>query len=115
MSTPLENDMAKTAEEAEQISDQQKIALFEKAISMLADKYLALSAPDELLQQSITIAPNPSSGVFQIVNSSQPISTIEVYNVFGKKVYTSSVMTYQMPTAIDLSSHPVGMYLIRVV
>jgi len=68
------------------------------------------------------ILPNPSTGIFNIalshpelVSGSQTI--VEVYNVFGEKVYSSSyqpLANSQQLKTIDLSNQPNGIYLYRV-
>ncbi len=66
----------------------------------------------------ITVYPNPSNGIFTIAmkNTSLKVNTVEVYNILGEKVYTSSP---QNPNGaintINLSSQPNGIYLYRIV
>lgn len=69
------------------------------------------------------VYPNPSKGIFTIQSSmvsGHPDSyreSIEVYNVLGEKVYSSSYQplanSYQLKT-IDLSSNPNGVYFYRI-
>lgn len=59
----------------------------------------------------ISIYPNPSSGIFT-VSSSLSLSSIEVYNVLGEKVYSSLITNNQ--TTINLSQAPKGIYFVRV-
>jgi len=71
---------------------------------------------NELQQmESINAYPNPSSGVFQIANDKYRISKVEVYNVFGQKVYATSNGSYQTSNEIDLSSQPKGIYFMKVI
>ncbi len=64
----------------------------------------------------IIIYPNPSSGKFQVQSSKLQVSSLEVYNVLGEKVYQvgnlqiSSSSNFQ----IDLSKEPVGIYFIQM-
>ena len=61
------------------------------------------------------IYPNPSSGKFSIkssVVSNQ--SSVEVYDVLGKQVY-SQFFIVDFPISIDLFSNPSGVYLYRVI
>jgi Secretion system C-terminal sorting domain/SprB repeat/Galactose oxidase, central domain len=74
--------------------------------------------------KQVTVYPNPNNGVFtlalshaELVSGSKTI--VEIYNMFGEKVYTSTLpppngggasFTYQM----NLSSQPNGVYFYRV-
>lgn len=54
--------------------------------------------------------PNPSNGIFSI-KSDFPISELEILDVTGKTVYSSSVNAKQI--SIDLSQQPKGIYIYR--
>lgn len=74
----------------------------------------------------INIFPNPTSGEFQIqlASSQQPAARIEIYNVYGEKVYSSVVSSkssvgqttnnYPLSTNIDLRSAPNGIYFLHL-
>lgn len=55
------------------------------------------------------IYPNPSNGIFEIVNGKQQIENIEVSNVYGRKIYSHS-----FTPSIDLSSQPSGIYFMQI-
>jgi Secretion system C-terminal sorting domain len=77
------------------------------------------------LAEEVKVYPNPNNGIFtvalchaELISASQTI--IEVYNVFGEQVYTSTLpppngggasFSYRM----NLSSQPNGIYLYRVI
>lgn len=61
----------------------------------------------------LTIYPNPSTGKLKlsIINSQfMKNSTVEIYNIQGKKVYQSSITLSE----IDLSDQPKGTYLMKI-
>jgi len=60
---------------------------------------------------SISIYPNPTNGVFSI-ESQEKISSIEIVNLLGEKVYTELVSASQ--TTIDLSKEPNGVYFLQL-
>lgn len=61
----------------------------------------------------IKVYPNPTTGLVNIsVPDGVEVSKIEIFNNAGRKVDMSSYVLD--PNIIDLSSHPSGMYLIRV-
>lgn len=72
------------------------------------------------LQQNkpvITIYPNPSKGLFTFDISSdnyQPIKAVEVYNVWGEKVFTGTLRSTQGDNSINLSNQPNGVYFYRI-
>ena len=64
----------------------------------------------------ILLYPNPTNGIFKIqANSHQPlvISQIEIYNVFGEKVYTTNNELINHST-IDISDQPNGIYFLNI-
>lgn len=62
------------------------------------------------------IFPNPSSGLFTIKFKEIPLksSSIEIYNAIGKAVLKKDILNSDNIT-IDLTNHPVGMYLIKII
>jgi hypothetical protein len=59
-----------------------------------------------------TVFPNPSSGFFTI-NSDKKISSIEIINILGEKIY--SVNTPHLTSyKIDLGNQPGGIYFYKV-
>jgi hypothetical protein len=64
---------------------------------------------------SITLFPNPSTGLFTIqssVNSGQ--LSVEIYNVLGEKVLTKPLLSAQGANLINMSGQPGGVYFYRV-
>ena len=62
---------------------------------------------------SVSVFPNPSSGIISI-KSDKEISSIEILNVLGEKVYSSSNNTHLTTYKIDLGKQPKGIYFYRV-
>ncbi len=66
---------------------------------------------------NVTVYPNPSNGVFELEIRNYELGmkyNLEVYNVLGAQVY----IQFLIPNSqflIDLSSHPYGIYLYRVI
>jgi len=68
----------------------------------------------EHANQTISVFPNPSSGIITVSNLNKSIkSTIEIYDVLGKKVY-SSIIENQQNITIDLSKQATGIYFYRI-
>jgi spore coat protein CotH len=73
------------------------------------------------IDNNVVVYPNPSNGMFnvQCLWASTPsgmangnTSTIDIYNVLGEKIFTSTI-THQ-PLPIDFSSQPTGMYFYQL-
>lgn len=58
---------------------------------------------------SITIYPNPSTGIFNIV--SQQNASVEIYDLLGKLVYSQSLVSGT--NSIDISNFNAGVYLLK--
>lgn len=63
------------------------------------------------LNDAISIFPNPTSGVLNI-NSVEVVSSIEVFNVIGEKVYTNSLVKGN--NTVDLSGLTNGAYFVKM-
>jgi hypothetical protein len=61
----------------------------------------------------ITLQPNPTTGKFSIVGSSElGLGSVYVYNNIGQMVYQSRINSQQ--PEIDISTHPAGIYFVRI-
>ena len=69
---------------------------------------------EEYHSDQLIIYPNPNTGIFNIeIADKDGNSLMEVYDVMGKKLVSSVVLTHK--TEIDISKNPKGIYLIKVV
>ncbi len=67
---------------------------------------------DYTLDNTVTVYPNPTTGMIQIQNSESRIENVEVYDAYGKMLNVVSVN--DNVTAIDLTSYASGTYFVRV-
>ena len=65
------------------------------------------------LKNNITVYPNPATDKV-IVNSLKMISTIEIFNINGKKVFATNNLKQQIFSEIDLSNFQKGIYFIKI-
>ena len=68
---------------------------------------------DYTLNNSVTLFPNPTSGVVQIKNEELRIKNLEVYDVYGKLLNVMSVNDHTAD--LDLSGYAKGTYFVRVI
>jgi len=70
---------------------------------------------DDVLLDGISIAPNPSTGIFEIIfpNSLTVKTTATVYTMLGQKMMSLN-LTGNINTQVDLSSYPNGTYLLQL-
>ena len=69
------------------------------------------------LQNAIEIYPNPNAGEFTLLMLPEMVNTktsVFIYNVLGEVVYTNEDIQNHYST-IDISNHPKGVYLIKVI
>ena len=64
------------------------------------------------IRNDIRIYPNPSGGKFT-VNSTRKINVLEIYTVFGERIYASR-LKHQTPNEIDLSDASKGIYFAKI-
>lgn len=69
-------------------------------------------ATEELLENVLTVYPNPSSGIVYVASSASELTHIEVYNSAGQLIKNETVKTanYQL----DLSKEQPGLYLLQI-
>jgi N-acetylneuraminic acid mutarotase len=67
---------------------------------------------EEGLINSVSIFPNPSTGVFAIQSKTFIFSAIDIYNVNGENVFGSKENNTQ--EEINISSQPAGIYFVQV-
>lgn len=69
---------------------------------------------EDLLSNSYLIAPNPSSGIFEISmqEKNAPVCKMEIFDCVGKIIKVANIL--EQKTTIDLTSSPKGMYFIKL-
>lgn len=74
-----------------------------------------LGINENSINKFISIYPNPTDGKF-CIDLKEPKSQmeVEIYNVLGQKIYKSSTLSPLPVNEIDFSSHPKGVYLIKI-
>ena len=66
-------------------------------------------------QGNVEVYPNPSLGEFAVeLNGFNGVATVEVYNIVGRQVWTSTAQGQRAIQRIDLGGLEAGNYLIRV-
>jgi hypothetical protein len=74
-----------------------------------------ITSQDNLQEQSkISITPNPSTGIFTLFSSNE-LSSIEVVNYLGTRVYNKTLNTVSGNIDVDISTSPPGIYLVKVI
>jgi len=64
-------------------------------------------------KHNIAVYPNPTGGIFNI-ESTNAISSFEIYNSFGKLIYSESGLNRQAIKRIDLSDYAKGIYFLKI-
>ncbi|TAL62892.1 MAG: T9SS type A sorting domain-containing protein [Bacteroidetes bacterium] len=72
------------------------------------------SSADPVSALHLIIYPNPSAGKFTVTTSGKDISTVEIYNMMGEKVYSISNVKSSNTKEINISSQPDGVYFISL-
>lgn len=62
---------------------------------------------------AFTIYPNPSEGMVRIVSNNEPVTSVDVYDMTGRKIVSEQHAPVSY-TDIDLTAYQSGIYLVRV-
>jgi len=62
----------------------------------------------------ITLYPNPASGKFTVSMGIGRIQRIEIYNVYGEKIYATSSVGQQASSEVEISGIPKGVYFVNI-
>ncbi|MGB3949246.1 MAG: FG-GAP-like repeat-containing protein [Bacteroidia bacterium] len=75
---------------------------------------MSTSAPTPLLDKSLSIYPNPTTGTLNVIvnNPNVDINNIRIVNIIGNEIYNSSNVSSN--TQINLNGLPKGFYLIQL-
>ncbi len=74
----------------------------------------AVSVHENFPEENVLITPNPSvDGKFQITNFKSQVSSIEVYNLVGEKIYELNPITQLPNYPINISSEQ-GVYFLKI-
>ncbi len=74
--------------------------------------YTGVNEPGKM-NEELGIYPNPSAGIFTIT-SNTTFNKIELFNLLGELLFTTSFPSGTSKTAIDLSSFTQGIYFVKV-
>jgi len=67
----------------------------------------------DILDSSDYVFPNPTNGKFAI-NSSSPVTAIEIYNLSGKRIYSDFNANQQTSKELDLTGYAKGIYIMKI-
>lgn len=71
------------------------------------------SSIENLTPETCTLYPNPASGSFIIKTVNQPINSLEIYNLTGQSIYSTTELN-QYFLNVNVSSFQPGLYIIRI-
>ena len=74
--------------------------------------FMSTGINDYALDNSVTVFPNPTTGVVQIKNGEWRMENVEVYDAYGKLLYEMNVNDHT--ANLDLSGYAKGTYFVRV-
>jgi len=73
-----------------------------------------LTGINEFSEGNFEVYPNPASDMIEVSSVQEAVSSIEIYNLLGEKVFTSPFTDYRSPTTINVANLPNGMYVVEV-
>jgi hypothetical protein len=73
-----------------------------------------LGINDDESIQNIDVYPNPTTGELTITNYELRITNVEIFDVYGRKVFATANLLPQTANQIDISNLSAGVYLITI-
>jgi hypothetical protein len=61
--------------------------------------------------RAITVSPNPGQGAFTVKSEGMHMQKIDIYDILGKKVYSSRIEHGEIKVSLDV---PAGVYMVKV-
>ena len=82
--------------------------------SLSSSQFFSLVGTSDIVQTSLSIYPNPTSGFVQVDFGNRKIidGRIEIYDITSRKMTIITVNKYQSTYQIDLSEYPTGVYFL---
>ncbi|MCC7331596.1 MAG: T9SS type A sorting domain-containing protein [Flavobacteriales bacterium] len=80
-----------------------------------ADKFVKLGINTSIKENdlsSISVYPNPTNGIVQVVIENNTPKTIELFNVIGEKLISNKIQSNQHQ--LDLTAYPTGVYFLKI-
>ena len=83
---------------------------------MVINSSCSMGVESHALLDDVTIAPNPSSGVFEVefTHGIAEKTSIMIYNVLGQEVKSLDCARDDKTVKLDLSDYPSGVYLVKI-
>jgi hypothetical protein len=81
--------------------------------SMYVYYHTVLSGLPDSKEPNVAFYPNPCKGKLS-VNSSNPVSAIEIYSLTGNKLYSNYTFKQQTSNEIDLTGYAKGIYIMKI-
>lgn len=69
---------------------------------------------EQVADNKILIYPNPTSGIFKVMNEELTIDSITIYDITGKIIFNSSSLNFHSELEIDISNQPSGIYIVQI-
>ncbi len=85
---------------------------FNSRFTLLFEEYQILNNPNATLE-AITLYPNPTKHIINIVSPQTEITNITVFDVMGRKVYSKDV-NQQKNCQVDISNLEATMYFVKI-
>jgi len=70
---------------------------------------------NENLQQQITLYPNPTTGELRIENGELKIENVEIFDLFGKTVFSNHFINSSSHQRVNISHLPTSAYILKII
>jgi len=85
--------------------------IFDEAIIIIGE----VGIVETLHASSVQVYPNPTTGELRIENGELRIESVDIFDIYGKKLYLSTRPLVHLSTAtIDISHLPAGIYFVKI-
>jgi hypothetical protein len=78
---------------------------------MIIAKFELITAIEDLDVSAVTVYPNPTTGMLQVTGNGLRVTSIEIFDIYGRKV---SYLTTHISNQVNISHLPAGIYFVCI-
>jgi hypothetical protein len=83
-------------------------------VNLVAHFETSVGIAESQLSESVQVYPNPTTGELTITNYELRITSVEIYDIYGKKQKCTKARMHESANVVDISEFRAGIYFVRI-